>query len=202
MPRTRRACATRKQRWRGAEALIDKQVVTEAALDQARFAVEGFKAGIAAGRRSLESQKTQLDYLTIRAPITGRTGGLNAKLGATVRAQDAARARDDQPDAADPGRLLAAPGRSARAAARAHRQGDGRDQSARRARADGRRARSRFIDNQVDKTDRIDRRQGGGGERRRDAVAGPVGRGRRSPSRSSRACWRCRRARCCRRSRA
>lgn len=70
-------------------ALIDKQVVTEAALDQARFAVEGLKASIAAGRALLDSQKTLLDYLTIRAPITGRTGSLTAKLGATVRAQDA-----------------------------------------------------------------------------------------------------------------
>jgi multidrug efflux system membrane fusion protein len=72
------------------QALIDKQVVTEAALDQARFAVEGLKASILAGRALLESQKTQLDYLTIRAPITGRTGSLAAKLGAQVRAQDGA----------------------------------------------------------------------------------------------------------------
>jgi multidrug efflux system membrane fusion protein len=71
------------------QALIGKQVVTEAALDQARFAVEGLKASIAAGRALLASQKTQLDYLTIRAPITGRTGSLTAKLGATVRSQDA-----------------------------------------------------------------------------------------------------------------
>jgi membrane fusion protein, multidrug efflux system len=70
------------------QALIDKQVVSEAALDQARFAVEGLKAAIAAGRAQLDSQKTLLDYLTIRAPITGRTGGLNAKLGSAVRAQD------------------------------------------------------------------------------------------------------------------
>ncbi len=70
-------------------SLIDKQVVTEAALDQARFAVEGLKASIAAGRAMLDTQKTQLDYLTIRAPITGRTGSLSAKLGAQVRAQDA-----------------------------------------------------------------------------------------------------------------
>lgn len=71
------------------QALIGKQIVSEAALDQARFAVEGLKASIAAGRAQLETQKTLLDYLTIRAPITGRTGSLNAKLGATVRAQDA-----------------------------------------------------------------------------------------------------------------
>jgi multidrug efflux system membrane fusion protein len=71
------------------QALIEKQVVAEASLDQARFAVEGLKAGIAAGRAQLDSQRTQLDYLTIRAPITGRTGSLAAKLGAQVRAQDA-----------------------------------------------------------------------------------------------------------------
>jgi multidrug efflux system membrane fusion protein len=71
------------------EALIDKKIVTEASLDQARYAVEGLKASIAAGQALLESQRTQLDYLTIRAPISGRTGSLSAKLGATIRAQDA-----------------------------------------------------------------------------------------------------------------
>jgi multidrug efflux system membrane fusion protein len=70
------------------EALIERKIVSEAALDQARFAVEGLKASINAGRALLETQKTQLDYLTIRAPITGRTGSLAAKLGATVRTAD------------------------------------------------------------------------------------------------------------------
>ena len=72
------------------QALIGKQIVSEASVDQARYAVEGLKASIAAGRALLDSQKTQLDYLTIRAPITGRTGSLSAKLGATIRAQDSA----------------------------------------------------------------------------------------------------------------
>jgi multidrug efflux system membrane fusion protein len=71
------------------QALIGKQIVTEAQMDQSRFAVEGLKASIAAGQALLDSQKTQLDYLTIRAPITGRTGALNAKIGATVRGIDA-----------------------------------------------------------------------------------------------------------------
>ena len=47
------------------------------------------KASINAGKALLDSQRTQLDYLTIRAPITGRTGSLAAKLGATVRTADA-----------------------------------------------------------------------------------------------------------------
>jgi membrane fusion protein, multidrug efflux system len=72
------------------EALIERKIVTEAALDQARYAVQGFKASIALGQALLESQKTQLDYLTIRAPITGRTGALSAKVGAMVRGVDAA----------------------------------------------------------------------------------------------------------------
>jgi multidrug efflux system membrane fusion protein len=72
------------------QALVGRQIVTEASADQARFAVEGLKASIAAGRALLETQKTQLDYLTLRAPITGRTGSLAAKLGTQVRAQDGA----------------------------------------------------------------------------------------------------------------
>jgi multidrug efflux system membrane fusion protein len=72
------------------EALVGKQIVTEASVDQARYAVEGLKAGIAAGKALLDTQKTQLDYLTIRAPITGRTGSLAARLGTQVRAQDVA----------------------------------------------------------------------------------------------------------------
>jgi multidrug efflux system membrane fusion protein len=74
------------------EALISRKIVTEASVDQARYAVEGLKASIAAGTALLESQKTQLDYLTIRAPITGRTGMLSAKVGAMVRGVDAAAA--------------------------------------------------------------------------------------------------------------
>ena len=74
------------------EALISKKIVTEASLDQSRYAVEGLKASIASGVALLESQKTQLDYLTIRAPITGRTGSLSAKIGAMVRGVDAAAA--------------------------------------------------------------------------------------------------------------
>jgi multidrug efflux system membrane fusion protein len=51
--------------------------------------VQSLKASIIAGQANLDAQKTQLDYLTIRAPITGRTGSMNAKLGSMVRASDA-----------------------------------------------------------------------------------------------------------------
>ena len=112
------------------QALIGKQVVTEAALDQARYAVEGLKASIAAGQALLDSQKTQLDYLTIRAPITGRTGSLTAKLGATVRVAGRGGPGHHQPDETDPGHLCRAAKRACRGAARACLKGHGRNRGA------------------------------------------------------------------------
>ncbi|MGE3064785.1 MAG: efflux RND transporter periplasmic adaptor subunit [Hyphomicrobiaceae bacterium] len=72
------------------ETLVQKQYTSEASVETQRQVVAGLKASIAAGEAMLDAQKTQLDYLTIRAPITGRTGNLTAKLGATVRSGDAA----------------------------------------------------------------------------------------------------------------
>lgn len=71
------------------EVLVEKKYVTEASTETARHTVEALKAGIAAGRAQLEMQRTQLDYLVIRAPISGRTGSIGAKLGSTIRSQDA-----------------------------------------------------------------------------------------------------------------
>ena len=121
------------------EALIDKKIVTEAALDQARYAVEGLKASIAAGQALLESQKTQLDYLTIRAPITGRTGSLSAKVGAMVRGVDAAAPLVTINQTKPIWVTFAVPQSELGAlAARARRQGAGRHHRTRRRQADGR----------------------------------------------------------------
>jgi multidrug efflux system membrane fusion protein len=70
------------------EQLVTKKIVSEAATETARASVEVLKASIAASKALHEMQRTQLDYLTIRAPITGRTGSLTAKLGTAVRAAD------------------------------------------------------------------------------------------------------------------
>lgn len=71
------------------DALLLKRYASEAAAETARQQVEVLKAKIAAGAAMLDMQRTQLDYLTIRAPITGRTGSMTAKLGAFVRSADA-----------------------------------------------------------------------------------------------------------------
>jgi multidrug efflux system membrane fusion protein len=70
------------------ETLVKQKIVSQEATETAKQTVEGLKASIVAGQALLDAQRTQLDYLTIRAPITGRTGSINAKLGATVRAAD------------------------------------------------------------------------------------------------------------------
>lgn len=70
------------------EQLVRQKITTEALLDTAKATVGALRASIAAGRAALDVQKTQLDYLTIKAPITARTGSLSAKLGANIRAAD------------------------------------------------------------------------------------------------------------------
>lgn len=70
--------------------LVQKKIVAESVMDTARANAEALKAAIAAGRAALEAQKTQLDYLVILAPITGRTGSTVFKPGANVRAADTA----------------------------------------------------------------------------------------------------------------
>ncbi len=70
------------------EQLVRQKISSEAALDTAKAVAGALRASIAAGRAALDVQKTQLDYLTIRAPITGRTGSLTAKLGSAIRAAD------------------------------------------------------------------------------------------------------------------
>ena len=152
-------------------ALIDKKIVTEAALDQARFAVEALKASIASGQALLETQKTQLDYLTIRAPITGRTGSLSAKVGAMVRGVDAAAALVTINQTKPIWVTFAVPQSELGALQGcARRQGAGRDPR-RRSEAHGGAGDDRVHRQPGGQADRHDRRQGARRERRRGAVA-------------------------------
>ena len=94
------------------EALVGKKIVTEAAADQARYAVEGLGASIASGQALLETQRTQLDYLTIRAPITGRTERLTSRSAPWSAVSTPAARRRHQPDQADLGDVCRAAGRA------------------------------------------------------------------------------------------
>lgn len=70
------------------EALVSKNIVTEEATETQRSTVEALKASIAAGEAQFEAWRTQLDYLTVLAPIPGRTGALKTQLGTNVRTAD------------------------------------------------------------------------------------------------------------------
>ncbi len=72
-----------------AEALVGKGFVSAAARDLARANAYSARSAIETARAQLEAAKVQLSFLTITAPISGRTGELGFRVGANVRAGEA-----------------------------------------------------------------------------------------------------------------
>ncbi len=72
-----------------AQQLVGKGFVSKATLDIKRAAAQSGSAAIAGAKATIASAETTLSYLTIRAPVSGRTGEIGFKIGATVRAADA-----------------------------------------------------------------------------------------------------------------
>ncbi|KPF78955.1 hypothetical protein IP88_02900 [alpha proteobacterium AAP81b] len=71
-----------------AQALVKNGFVSGATLDSRRAAALGGSAGIDSARAAVSAAQTQLSYLVVRAPVSGRTGEINFRLGANVRAAD------------------------------------------------------------------------------------------------------------------
>lgn len=72
-----------------AEALVGKGFVSAAARDLARANAYAARSTIETNRALLDSARVQLSFLTVTAPISGRTGELGFRLGANVRQGDA-----------------------------------------------------------------------------------------------------------------
>lgn len=70
--------------------LAAKQYVTTQQLDQAVAAAEGLKATVRADSAAVERAQLNLQYATIRAPISGRAGGVLLRAGNLVRASSGA----------------------------------------------------------------------------------------------------------------
>jgi membrane fusion protein, multidrug efflux system len=68
--------------------LVKKDYVTSQAYDQAIANADALKATVAADRAAVQSARVNLDYCTVRTPITGRTGSLLVKLGNVIKAED------------------------------------------------------------------------------------------------------------------
>ena len=72
------------------EQLVDRGIVAREQRDNARTSVAALEATLASDRAAVENAKVQLQYATIRAPISGRTGALMVNAGNLVRANDQA----------------------------------------------------------------------------------------------------------------
>jgi multidrug efflux system membrane fusion protein len=68
--------------------LADKGIAPREQVDTARAGLAALNATVAADRAALENAKVQLEYATIEAPLSGRTGALMVHEGNLVRAND------------------------------------------------------------------------------------------------------------------
>ena len=68
--------------------LLERGIATHEQVDQFRSQAAALDATVVADRAAVDSAKVQLDYATIAAPITGRTGLLQVHRGNLVRAAD------------------------------------------------------------------------------------------------------------------
>ena len=68
------------------EALVEKQYVTAQQYDQVRTAAEAARATLAGSQAAVDQARLNLQYSSIRAPISGRTGSLLVREGNLVRA--------------------------------------------------------------------------------------------------------------------
>jgi len=70
------------------EGLLKEGIVTRDQYDLLRTNAESFAASVTADRAAIKSAKIQLDYCSIRSPISGRTGTIALQPGNLVKAND------------------------------------------------------------------------------------------------------------------
>jgi multidrug efflux system membrane fusion protein len=70
------------------EDLANRGIATREQLETARTAATALEATVGADRATVENARVQLQYATISAPISGRTGALMVHAGNLVRAND------------------------------------------------------------------------------------------------------------------
>ena len=71
------------------EALVANGFVSKATIDLKQAAADTARANMSGAGAAITAAETALSYLTVRAPVSGRTGEINFKVGATVRNADA-----------------------------------------------------------------------------------------------------------------
>jgi multidrug efflux system membrane fusion protein len=86
LARDRAQAANAAQDEKRYEALVEKQYVTAQQYDQVRTAAEAARATLAGSQAAVDQARLNLQYSSIRAPISGRTGSLLVREGNLVRA--------------------------------------------------------------------------------------------------------------------
>lgn len=88
LARDRATAANAQQEVARAAPLLPKEFVTKQRMDQLQATLDAALATVKADEAMLEAMRVQLSYATIRAPIDGRLGTINFKIGNTVRPTD------------------------------------------------------------------------------------------------------------------
>ena len=70
------------------ENLVKKDYVTKEQFDQVRTNAEALEASVQGDRAEITNAKLQLNYCTIRSPISGRTGNLRVHAGNVLKANE------------------------------------------------------------------------------------------------------------------
>lgn len=86
LERDRAQATNAAQEARRYESLAEKEYVTSQQYDQVRTTAAAAQATLAGSQAAVDQARLNLQYATIRAPITGRTGSLRLREGNLVRA--------------------------------------------------------------------------------------------------------------------
>ena len=86
LARDRAQAANAAQEAKRYESLVEKQYVTAQQYEQVRTNAAAAEATLAGGQAAVDQARLNLQYATIRAPISGRTGSLLLREGNLVRA--------------------------------------------------------------------------------------------------------------------
>ena len=68
--------------------LVKQDYVTKEQYDQIIADAAALKAAVAGDQAAVETARLNVEYCTITAPVTGRTGNLNVKIGNLIKAND------------------------------------------------------------------------------------------------------------------
>ncbi len=87
--RDRAALADLERQYRRSVELFEQKFIARSALDTLKSQVDAARAGLGAGAATLQAERVNASYSTIRAPMAGRVGAINVFPGSLVQPSSA-----------------------------------------------------------------------------------------------------------------